>query len=43
MRRGGGGLKNVIGQNWQPVISNHGCLLQNFFAQVEPGATITLN
>ena len=41
--RRGGGLKNVLGQKWQPVISNHGCLLQNFFAQVEPGATITLN
>ena len=22
---GGGGLKNVIGQKWQPVITNYGC------------------
>ena len=21
----GGGLKNVLGQKWQPVIANHGC------------------
>ena len=28
----GGGLKNVLGQKWQPVISNYGCPKQNFFA-----------
>ena len=24
-RRGGGGLKNFLGQKWQPVITNYGC------------------
>ena len=23
--KGGGGLKNVLGQKWQPVITNYGC------------------
>ena len=43
----GGGLKNVLGQKWQPVITNYGCPKQNFLAPyldiVDTGATITLN
>ena len=56
-KRGGGGgedpnkrrgdLKNVIGQKWQPVITNYGCPKQNFLAPcldiVDTGATITSN
>ena len=42
-----GGLKNVLGQKWQPVITNYGCPKQNFLAPyldiVDTGATITLN
>ena len=30
--KGGEGLKNILGQTWQPVITNYGCLKQNFFA-----------
>ena len=41
------GPKNVLGQKWQPVITNYGCPKQNFFAPyldiVDTGATITLN
>ena len=25
IKRGGGVLKNVLGQKWQPVITNYGC------------------
>ena len=32
IKKGGGGLKNVVGQKWQPVITNYGCPKQNFFA-----------
>ena len=28
----GGDLKNVLGQKWQPVITNYGCPKQNFLA-----------
>ena len=28
----GGGLKNVLGQKWQPGITNYGCPKQNFLA-----------
>ena len=50
-KRGGpnkrGGLKNVLGQKGQHVISNYGCPKQNFFVSyldiVDTGATITLN
>ena len=41
------GLKNVLGQKWQPVITNYGLPKQNFFALyldlVNTGANITLN
>ena len=41
------GLKNVLGQKWQPVITNYGCPKENFFAPylniVDIGATITLS
>ena len=41
------GLKNVLSQKWQPVITNYGCPKQNFLAPyldiVDTGATITLN
>ena len=43
---GGGGLKNVLGQKWQPVIANYGCPKQNFVPYLDiadTGATITLN
>ena len=26
----GGGLKNILGQKWQPVITNYTCPKQNF-------------
>ena len=43
----GGSLKNVLGQKWQPVITNYGCPKQNIFVAyldiVDTGATITLN
>ena len=43
----GGYLKNVLGQLWQPAITNFGCPEQNFFAQylniVNTGPTIILN
>ena len=42
-----GGLKNVLGQKLQPVITNYGFPKQNVFALyldvVNTGATITLN
>ena len=40
------GLKNVLGQKWQPVITNYELPKQNFFAPyldvVNTGATIIL-
>ena len=43
--KGGIRLKNVLGQKWQPVITNYGCPEQNFFApyldMVDTGATGT--
>ena len=40
------GLKNVLGQKWQPVITNYGLPKQNFSAPyldvVNTGATIIL-
>ena len=33
-------LKNILGQKWQPVITNYRCPKQNL---VDTGATITLN
>ena len=42
-----GGLKNVLGQKSQPVITNYGCHKQNFFVPyldiVDTETTITLN
>ena len=41
------GLKNVLGQKWQPIIANYECPKQNFFPPylnvVDAGATIILN
>ena len=37
---GGGGLKNILGQKWQPVITNYRCPKLNL---IDTGATITLN
>ena len=46
-REGGRGLKNVLGQKWQPLSTNYGFPKQNFFAPyldvVNTGATIILN
>ena len=44
-KMGGGGLKNVLGQKWQPVITNYGSHKQKFFVPyldiIDTRATIT--
>ena len=43
IKGGSGGLKNVLGQKWQLVITSYGCPKQNVFAPylniVDTGAT----